>query len=360
MDNQPTTDRIQGAVLGALVGDALGVGPHWYYDLDRLRQDYGEWIDDYTAPKPGRYHEGLRAGQVSQTGQVTAMLLDSVAETGEYDQEDFTRRLDELLSTLDGNAKSGRYTDKAVRDVWRARVKEGKPWTSAGGLADTGEAAIRSTVLAARFSAHPARALETMASNVLLTHADPFIAGQSTAFGLLVTGLIRGAPMDTFMPSVAPQIRKAGRSLAVPAVCRGGWDREAAEEEAEFFDALLQPGWAVEAARDQSISIEPAHAACRLFGLACTLGFLLPAAYYLAARFDNDFEMAVLSALNGGGNNMARAALTGAVSGAMNGLSGIPQRFIEGLEDSQKVLDQSAKLARDVFGAPPEVKTPAP
>jgi ADP-ribosylglycohydrolase len=60
---------------------------------------------------------------------------------------------------------------------------------------------------------------------------------------------------------------------------------------------------------------------------------MLPAAYYLAAHFENDYEMAVLPAINGGGNNIARASLTGAVSGARVGLSGIPERFISGLAE---------------------------
>ena len=31
-------DRGPGAVIGALVGNALGLGPHWYYDLTKLRK----------------------------------------------------------------------------------------------------------------------------------------------------------------------------------------------------------------------------------------------------------------------------------------------------------------------------------
>ena len=62
-------DRIIGALMGALVGDALALGPHWYYDLDELHADYGNWISDYTEPKPQRYHGGMKAGQFSgQTG----------------------------------------------------------------------------------------------------------------------------------------------------------------------------------------------------------------------------------------------------------------------------------------------------
>ena len=51
--------------------------------------------------------------------------------------------------------------------------------------------------------------------------------------------------------------------------------------------------------------------------MACSIHFLLPAAYYLAVAFEKEptgqrrFEQAVLHAINSGGNNMARAALTG-------------------------------------------------
>ena len=34
-------DRIAGALMGAFIGDALALGPHWYYDLNELRTNYG-------------------------------------------------------------------------------------------------------------------------------------------------------------------------------------------------------------------------------------------------------------------------------------------------------------------------------
>ena len=72
---------------------------------------------------------------------------------------------------------------------------------------------------------------------------------------------------------------------------------------------------------------------------------LLPGAYYMVHHFPDDFEGAVLSAINGGGNNMARAALTGGMSGAMVGLSGIPERFITGLSDHEELLMLAEKVA---------------
>jgi ADP-ribosylglycohydrolase len=59
--------------------------------------------------------------------------------------------------------------------------------------------------------------------------------------------------------------------------------------------------------------------------------------------------MAVLSAVNGGGNNMARAALTGALSGAMVGLTGIPERFFSGLKDSEHLLQMAEKVANEAL-----------
>ena len=71
---------------------------------------------------------------------------------------------------------------------------------------------------------------------------------------------------------------------------------------------------------------------------------VLPAAYYLAARFQDDFEQAVLHAVNGGGQNMSRAMLTGALAGAQVGLSGIPQRFIDGLTEGREIVDLARRI----------------
>lgn len=46
---------------------------------------------------------------------------------------------------------------------------------------------------------------------------------------------------------------------------------------------------------------------------------------------------------------MARATLTGALAGAQVGLSGIPARFVEGLEEGARIVES----ARAVAGANP-------
>jgi len=113
-------------------------------------------------------------------------------------------------------------------------------------------------------------------------------------------------------------------------------------------DALVTPSGVARAAHDSGIRIEPASKVSLLYGLPCGVHHQFPAAYYLTARFQDDFESAVLHALNGGGQNQARAMLTGALSGAMVGLSGIPRRFIDGLERAEVLLALAERLVGDM------------
>jgi len=101
-------DRAVGAIMGAYIGDALGLGPHWFYDLNEQYRLYGNWIKDYTDPQPDRYHGGMKAGQQSQSGLILNMQIDSILVNGEYNEEDFCRRIDnELFPLLDGTANVG-------------------------------------------------------------------------------------------------------------------------------------------------------------------------------------------------------------------------------------------------------------
>lgn len=115
--------------MGAFIGDALALGPHWYYDLRELRRDYGDWIDGYTDPKPGRNHEGLKAGQLSLAGLILTLMLRSLVEAKGYYEKDFCRRMDEeLFPLLEGTPVSGPggYRSQSMRDAWCKRVQQGQ------------------------------------------------------------------------------------------------------------------------------------------------------------------------------------------------------------------------------------------
>jgi len=346
-------DRAAGAIVGALIGDALGLGCHWYYDLDEQYRDYGRWIDGYTTPKPGRYHAGMQAGQLSQAGLIATMLLKSVVANKGYAQDDFTRRLEgDLFPLLDGTPAQGPggYTSQSIREAYRRRVQEKRPWTETGGYADTTEAAERVFVLGALYARDPRRLAEAVSANTVLTQVDEAIVAMTVAYSAVLGLLVSGETLDDAISDKLMRLVKTG-ALPFHAVTSGHLQppRPGAAENpraGKFSspDALLTPGYMAQAAADPTIKIEPAWKVSIVYGMPCAIYHQLPAAYYLAARFHDDFESAVLHALNGGGQNMARAMLTGALVGAQVGLEGIPPRFISGLENA----DEWVRLAQAV------------
>jgi len=353
---QTTTirDRAAGAIMGAFIGDAMGLGPHWYYDLDELRRDYGPWITDYTDPKPGRYHDGLKAGELSQAGFILTLLLGSLVEREGYDEADFCRLLDtELLPLLDGTPISGPggYTSQSIRELWRQRVQQQLPWGRTGGHADNTEAIERTLALAVRYAREPARLAETIAANTVLTQTDPTIVSMTVAYGAVLGLLVQGHGLNGHLSGKLMRLVNKGElpfhhitsdDLQPP---RPG---DPDPPRAGMFaspDALLTPSYMAAAAADPDVRIEPAWKVSLVYGMPCAIYHQLPAVYYLAARFHDDFEAALLHAINGGGQNMARAMLTGALVGAQVGLPGIPQRFIDGLAQRERLLGLATALA---------------
>jgi ADP-ribosylglycohydrolase len=360
-------DRAAGALMGALIGDALGLGPHWYYDLDEMRRDYGDWITGYTDPRPNRYHAGMKAGQLSQAGILTVMLLRSVVERNGYDEEDFCRRLDEeLFPLLDGTPMNGPggYTSQSIREAWRRRVVEKKSWREAGGHADTTEAAERALVLSARYAATPRKVAETVSANCLLTQVDEAIVAMTTAYACVLAMLVRGEKLDPLLSDKLMDMAKSGE-LPFHAVTGDNLTPPRAGESAppragQFSspDALLTPSYMAEAAADRGVRIEPPWKVSIVYGMPCAIYHQLPAAYYLAARFPDDFESAVLNALNGGGQNQSRCILTGALAGAQVGLAGIPKRFLDGLENASELIALATRLGEQAEQAWQPAKEP--
>jgi ADP-ribosylglycohydrolase len=352
-------ERAAGALLGAFIGDALGLGPHWYYNLDELRRDYGDWISDYSDPQPGRYHAGLKAGDLSQAGIILKLTLQSLVACDAYDEADFCRRLDvELFPQLDGTPVNGPggYTSQSIREAWRRRVEQKLSWGETGGQADTTEAIERTLAIAVRYALQPAQLANMVAANTVLTQADPLVASLTVAYGAVLGLLVQGEPLDARISTKLLQLVKDG-SLPFHAVTGdnlqpprpGDHDPPRAGRFASP-DALLSPSYMARAAADPQIRIEPAWKVSLVYGMPCAIYHILPAAYYLAARFRDDFEAAVLHAINGGGQNQARALLTGALVGAQVGRQGIPRRFIDGLNNRQEIVHLAEALANQVVG----------
>ena len=61
---------------------------------------------------------------------------------------------------------------------------------------------------------------------------------------------------------------------------------------------------------------------------------------YLAARYPDDIEAALIANTNAGGDNCHRGAVLGAILGAALGVAAIPERWIQGLTAHAALEDE--------------------
>ena len=83
------------------------------------------------------------------------MLLESVAENQGYNRDDYTKRIDAFLESLDGDPGdpyAGLWTEEAVRVIRKARVA-GKSWDDPDlySPSDGADCAMRGVILAAAY-----------------------------------------------------------------------------------------------------------------------------------------------------------------------------------------------------------------
>jgi ADP-ribosylglycohydrolase len=263
---------------------------------------------------------------------------------------------EELFPFLDGTPANGPggYTSQSIREAWRRRVQQGLPWGQTGGHADDTEAIERTLALAVRYALHPRQLAAAIARNTILTQIDDTVVSMTVAYGAVLGLLVQGNALDAELSNKLMGLVNTGE-LPFHTVTRANFQPPRPGDpdpprSGRFAspDALLTPSYMAKAAMDPDIRIEPAWKVSIVYGMPCAIYHQLPAAYYLAARFRNDFESAVLHAVNGGGQNQARAILTGALVGAQTGLSSIPKRFLDGLEDTTTLRNLAVDLASQV------------
>jgi ADP-ribosyl-[dinitrogen reductase] hydrolase len=377
MEGISTEDRIVGAIMGTMIGDALGLGSQWYYEPDLLWERYGTWITDYTNPHPkideyrmdeifaSRYKAGVRAGYNSQTGQLIQIVLETVAKNtrkngqGEFVDEEYISAVNHFfehdllpkatflpeenvfenetgtVATYAGElggimCYTGRYTNREVRenfDYWyNGGKKDGKWWSNEHNVSNTStsDAAQMGVVLAGLYE-DPKVLFYKAYDLVRMWYSDPAFITQAVAYICTVNAITNGVSLNDLcglLDDIAIGLREMSKKVS-------------------SYDDWTKPvGILKVLQRPQLFPFPDDRFMPIAFGPDCHILNLLPAAYYYGYKYAHDFETGLLTAVNSGGNNMARAALTGGILGAMGGIQSIPQRLIDGLKNETEAIPE--------------------
>lgn len=292
--------QLQGMLLGAFIGDALALGPHWLYDRQEIMSKFGR-IGGYLAPATP-YHPGKQAGDFTHLGDQMLVLQRSLeARRGVFDGADFMERWRALWS--DPRLKS--YQDKATRTVLANLQGGAAPLGAASDSTEfAGPVRCIPVLVAGLARGDDERALIAAARQQTLTTHRSAEAQETAAFlGRLASALTAGLDARTALDGAladSPQfIRDTGRLAEAPAL------------------ESLSTGDAIEN-----------------LGQACDFAQALPAALLVIQRHSDSFEQALVENVMAGGDSAARGILIGAVLGWEHGIDGIPEAWRKGLRQT--------------------------
>jgi ADP-ribosylglycohydrolase len=285
-------------------------------------------------------------------------------ENGRYDSADFLNRYISFMTTPDTHNDT--YAESYHRAFFanyargvapeNCAGKENHDTASIGGLVS-----LPPVVFGALKESDPTAVDRRLLEQLRLTHRSEKLERYALTLGWLLRQLFA----DTAPPrSTEPDHEKPGRSndtvsnasssrapgrwtpIKAPLQLSFGTDKdnalqgwEESQLESLAYEAGEKVGFSVKtvvekAKRDR---LPDQHVIGNMLSSACYIDQSFPAVLYLAARYADNLEAALVANTNVGGDNCHRGAVLGAIMGAAHGYEAIPERWILGLRDAAEI-----------------------
>ena len=289
------TDRAIGAVIGSAVGDALGSqyefgGAHPdafepTFGRSTFGHGVGEWTDDTQMAMP--ILEELARGASLNDAATLGRIL-TVWERWQHDAKDVGNQTRAVLGTLGGN-----LTEVGMRAAAQA-IHESRGHSGGNGsLMRTGPVALGYLP-----EGREAELVDAAARIAQLTHWEPDNVDAVVLWCIAIRHAIRTGKFDL----------RPGLGFLPDAARRDRWS--------DLIDRATAPGVHPRDFRENNGRV--------------VVAFLSAAS---AITGTTDYRSAITRAIRGGGDTDTVAAITGALAGALHGVSGIPlswQRRVHG------------------------------
>lgn len=317
---RPREDQFVGALLGCAVGDALGAPLE-----GRSREEIAKVADLTAGFHPFRSRS---AGQFTDDTQQTVAIAQSIVDAGRVDGAAIAREFAKLWESGE-IVGQGPVADRAVK-----RLIEGVPWHEAAETDDlplNGSAMRVSPVGLWNFDQADQLAADATISSIV-THQHPLaIAGAiATATAVVCACTSIKIDTDTFLRLTSESVAGYGAEFASHILALRGW---LTLDETAALEAIVAAGG------------EPPWAKSREgFGIPPTVEPTVLASLYAFLKCPDDYPAAVECSIRVGGDVDTTAAITGAISGAHNGVDAIPGHLVASVKDSAEIRDLGARL----------------
>lgn len=291
-------DRFRGCMLGAAIGDALGMpGESGPMNLSHMYRGYR---------KAWKWHPNaaLEPGQYTDDSQIM-LLVASLLASGGYSEKRYASALSRLC--LSGDL---RFPDGSLMAACERLVTVGPD--QSGVNSDTAGCIPLAVPFALKY-ADPVELSGRLAKACSVTHTHPAALAGTVTVGIFISAALRSA---------ADPLAVALRTASAEDPELGGRIRRAVELEHE------------------GISLESALA---VIGNDVSIYQTVPIAFFLISRY-YDPENLLYVAANIGGNTDTIAFICGAYVGAKYGESALPPDLLKGLENREEITRLAGEL----------------
>lgn len=278
-------NRLNGMLKGAFLGDAIALGPHWIYDVAKIKEVFGE-ISGITPPQPDSFHKGKKRGDWTHYGEQTLMLMDYLSGQKGFEQTDFLQHFDAFMQTYPG------YKDHATKETLANIAKgnwEGSSSNELGGTA-------RMVAPLYFFAQEEEKAISAAGSQCEATHRDSDLLEITAFLAKLTLAVLSGKhPIETL------------------------------EKQLPEHSIYLQERWR---AAQEVLALEAEEAIPKL-GQMCNSRNAFPSVLYLLYKYELAFPLTLYKNAQAGGDSAARGMVLGTILGAWTGEEGLPQALLQ-------------------------------
>lgn len=291
-------DRLKGLLYGAFLGDGFALAPHWIYNTDKIKEQFGT-LNAIVPPPPSSFHTTKEKGDFTHYGDQSLLILKSISQMKTFDFEKLKKDWIAYMTNYDG------YKDHATKESLKLLSED----MHFGSISDElGGFSVMAPIIA-KYHRDP-HLKEYLMSAVKLTHNNDLLIGMVSFFSDVLVKVLAGMKPCAAFKNVIP---KSGKDI-------------------QFYYHFVTRN-----AHQSSLKFIKDN------GQSCHARDAFPASLFLILKHEDDIREAMKDNVMAGGDSAARGMIIGMILGAYLGYDALPSDWLKDLNHLD-VIDKYSKL----------------
>jgi len=313
-------DRAYGSLLGAAIGDAMGM-PASFMSPDQIKRVYGKITDFVKPAKEQIAHGSLTKGEVTDDTEENLIISSVLIEAKRFDVELFIKKMRDWA--INRKMLESTVIGPSTRRFLEAII-EGNDYMEIGKKGDTNGGAMRAMPIGIFHHGNIDKAVEDAIQSALPSHGSkPGVASTCAVAAAVAAGVEGGFTVKEVMEKAlygAKRGEEAGFDIPAPSVA-----------------ARIQLAMDI-VDKNRNKSLEAiCYELYRYIGSDMKSYESIPLSLGIFYAAEGNAEKGIIAAVNIGNDADTNASITGGICGAFSGTRYLKEKWIEEIKTRNKI-----------------------